>query len=328
MRSPARLLPSRALSPSSQASDTRKLFECAPTVQHVLRMPKRKLEQVKGISSAKAEKIQEAATKLVGTDRSFQTAKDLQAQRDQNVYRVTTGCVELDEILGGGVESGSITELYGEWRCGKTQLCLTLCVTSFLPREVRGGEGRALFLDTEGTFRPERLGPIAARFELDHDFVMENVVYERILNCDHLDARLNDAAALFADEETNGPFRVLVVDSIIAPFRQEFPGRGELAERQQRIGAAMAQLKIISEVFNVAVIITNQVTADPGAAAAFVADPKKAVGGNIIAHISDTRLSLRKGKGEQRVCKVVDSPMMPEAEATFAISPGGITNAE
>ena len=90
----------------------------------------------------------------------------------------------------------------------------------------------------------------------------------------------------------------------------------------------MAQLKIISEVFNVAVIITNQVTADPGAAAAFVADPKKAVGGNIIAHISDTRLSLRKGKGEQRVCKVVDSPMMPEAEATFAISPGGITNAE
>ena len=291
-------------------------------------MPKRKLEQVKGISTAKAEKIKEAAYKLAGTDRSFLTAKDLQAQRDRDVHRVTTGCAELDQILGGGVESGSITELYGEWRTGKTQLCLTLCVTSFLPREVRGGEGRALFLDTEGTFRPERLQPIAARFELDHDFVMENVVYDRVLNCDHLEERLNDAAALFADEETNGPFRVLVIDSIIAPFRQEFIGRGELAERQQRIGAVMAKLKEIAEVFNIAVIITNQVTADPGAAAAFVADPKKAVGGNIIAHISDTRLMLRKGKGEQRICKVMDSPMMPEAEATFAPSHGGIVAAE
>ena len=180
-----------------------------------------------------------------------QTAKDLQADRDAHVVHVSTGCPEvrarlhtprprlptkphcshsplslslslcsqLDAIFGGGVESGSITEFYGEYRTGKTQLCLTLCVSSFLPRALGGGEGKALFLDTEGTFRPERLAPIAARYELDEDFVMENVMHARVLNCDHLDELLRDAAGLLADEEA-GPFRVLIIDSIIALYRQ------------------------------------------------------------------------------------------------------------
>lgn len=145
-------------------------------------------------------------------------------------------------------------------------------------------------------------------------------------NCDHLEEKLNDAACLFADDE-QGPFRVLVVDSIIALYRQEFLGRGELAERQQRIGTVMAKLKELSEIFNLTVIITNQVTADPGGAT-FMQDPKKPVGGNIVAHISDTRVYLRKAKGEQRIAKIIDSPTMPEAEATFAISLGGIVDAD
>ena len=136
-------------------------------------------------------------------------------------------CSQLDAIFGGGVESGSITEFYGEYRTGKTQLCLTLCVSSFLPRALGGGEGKALFLDTEGTFRPERLAPIAARYELDEDFVMENVMHARVLNCDHLDELLRDAAGLLADEEA-GPFRVLIIDSIIALYRQ-VTKRGRIA---------------------------------------------------------------------------------------------------
>ena len=144
----------------------------------------------------------------------------------------------------------------------------------------------------------------------------------QVLSCDHLDECLREAAELLADD-TDGPFRVLVVDSIIAPYRQEFPGRGELSERQQRIGAVMANLKNLAEVFNLCVLITNQVTATPDASA-FMADQKKAVGGNIIAHISDWRLSLRKAKGENRIAKLIDSPCMPEAEATFSISNEGI----
>ena len=263
---------------------------------------------------------------------------------------------QLDAIFGGGVESGSITEFYGEYRTGKTQLCLTLCVSSFLPRALGGGEGKALFLDTEGTFRPERLAPIAARYELDEDFVMENVMHARVLNCDHLDELLRDAAGLLADEEA-GPFRVLIIDSIIALYRQvtkrgriahtaslsrashraplpharlsslsqqEFPGRGELAERQQRMGKVLAEVKNLAEIFNLAVVITNQVTADPGAAAAFVQDAKKAVGGHIVAHITDTRVALRKGKGDQRIARIEQHPMMPTGEAAFMITAGGV----
>ena len=261
-----------------------------------------------------------------------------------------TLCSQLDAIFGGGVESGSITEFYGEYRTGKTQLCLTLCVSSFLPRALGGGEGKALFLDTEGTFRPERLAPIAARYELDEDFVMENVMHARVLNCDHLDELLRDAAGLLADEEA-GPFRVLIIDSIIALYRQvtkrgriahtaslpltraslplsqqEFPGRGELAERQQRMGKVLAEVKNLAEIFNLAVVITNQVTADPGAAAAFVQDAKKAVGGHIVAHITDTRVALRKGKGDQRIARIEQHPMMPTGEAAFMITAGGVTS--
>lgn len=166
---------------SAQAADTKKLLEAGvSTVEAVQRMTKRKLEQIKGISTAKAEKVRESAMKLLCSSRDFQTAKDLQQQRDGKIMHVTTGSPELDRILGGGLESGSITEFYGEFRTGKTQLALTMCVTSFLPRDISGGEGRALYLDTEGSFRPERLAPIAARFQIDLDFCLENVLFQRV----------------------------------------------------------------------------------------------------------------------------------------------------
>jgi RecA/RadA recombinase len=165
---------------------------------------------------------------------------------------------------------------------------------------------------------------------------------------------MRDAAALLADESgEGGPFRVMIIDSIIALYRQararslrtprplshrcrrtptpvwlraaqEFPGRGELAERQQRMGKVLAQAKEYADIFNLAVIITNQVCADPGQAASFVQDAKKAVGGHIVAHLSDTRVSLRKGKGDQRVAQIVQHPMQPPAEAAFSISNGGV----
>lgn len=117
---------------------------------------------------------------------------------------------------------------------------------------------------------------------------------------------------------------MLVVDSIIAPFRQEYLGRGELAERQQRLGSIVVQLKKMAEEFNLCVVLTNQVSADPGSSAMFVANAKKAVGGHCLSHNVDTIISLSKGKGEQRVAKVVDSPSMPEADAVFQLSNGGV----
>ena len=313
-----------------QANDIKKLKEAGfMTIQAVMMCSRRKLALIKGFSDAKVEKVYDAASKVDSDLLAFHTAADLQARRDSIIVRVTTGCDELNDILGGGIESSSITELYGEFRTGKSQLSLTVAVASFLPREVGGGEGRAMYLDTEGSFRPERLKPIAARFDLDADFVVSNVLYARVYNCDHLDTMLVEAGSIFAEAEaTGGPFRTLIVDSIIGVYRQEFIGRGELAERQQRMGCVLQKLKCLAEQFNLAVLLTNQVTADPGAGAALVADAKKPVGGHILAHASDTRLYLRKGKGEQRVAKVVDSPLVGERDAVFSITNGGITAAQ
>ena len=283
----------------------------------------RQLASIKGLSDTKVDKLLDSALKLVQPVCRFQTAKDLQTHRDDTCIKVSTGCAEFDQILCGGFESGSITEIYGEARAGKSQLALTVAVASFLPREAGGGEGRTLYLDTEGAFRPERLIPIATRFDLDADFVQENVIYARIYNCDQLDNAIAEAGALFACEDPeSAPFRTLVVDSIIGPYRQEFPGRAELPERQQRMGRVLWMLKKIAETYNIAVVLTNQVTADPGAMAG--QDAKKPVGGNILAHAVNTRIMLRKGKGAQRIAKIVQSPLCGELEAHFELTEGGV----
>ena len=169
----------------------------------------------------------------------------------------------------------SITEVFGEFRTGKTQMSTTLCVTCQLP-DVNGVPGKAAYIDTEGTFRPERLRDIAQRFGLDPDEVLDNVVYARAFNSEHQMDLITLIAAKMSEEP--GRYRLLVVDSIINHFRTDFSGRGELGERQQRLNQMLAKLTRISEEFNVAVFITNQMMANPGATMTFVADPKKPVG--------------------------------------------------
>ncbi|RUS28520.1 RecA protein [Jimgerdemannia flammicorona] len=244
----------------------------------------------------------------------------------------------------------SITEAFGEYRTGKTQIALTLCVQVQLPQSMGGSSSKAAFIDTEGThglvyqglfpfhatpsnssgfslrrapqFRPERIRAIAQRFGVDEEAALENILVARAFNSDHQMELITDVAARFAEER--GVYRLLVIDSIIALFRCDYSGRGELAERQQRLNLMLNRLMKISEEYNVAVFITNQVTADPGGGMTFVADPKKPVGGHVIAHASTTRLSLRKGRGEERIAKIYDSPECPEGEASYAISSGGI----
>jgi len=218
----------------------------------------------------------------------------------------------------------SITEAFGEFRTGKTQISLTLCVTCQIP-DASGVTGKAAFIDTEGTFRPDRLRDIAARFGLDPEEVLDNVAYARAFNTEHQMELITMIAAKMAEEP--GRYKLLVVDSIISLFRTDFSGRGELGERQQRLNQMLAKLIRISEEFNVAVFITNQMMADPAGGLTFVPDPKKPVGGHVLAHASATRIALRKGRNETRIAKIYDSPDLPEAEATYAITMGGIDNA-
>ncbi|KAK7122775.1 hypothetical protein R3I94_019774 [Phoxinus phoxinus] len=293
------------------------------TVKGIQMTTRRALCNVKGLSEAKVDKIKEAAGKLMTC--GFQTASDYIIKRKQ-VFHVTTGSLEFDKLLGGGMESMAITEAFGEFRTGKTQLAHTLCVTAQLPGEYGYSGGKVIYIDSENTFRPERLKDIADRFNVDHEAVLDNVLYARAYTSEHQMELLDFVAAKFHEE--GGVFKLLIIDSIMALFRVDFSGRGELAERQQKLAQMLSRLQKISEEYNVAVFITNQMTADPGAGMTFQADPKKPIGGHILAHASTTRISLRKGRAELRIAKIFDSPDMPESEATFAITAGGIADAK
>lgn len=280
--------------------------------------PKKTILAIKGISEAKADKLISEAAKLVPM--GFTSATEYH-QRRSEIITITTGSKELDKLLGNGLETGSMTEIFGEFRTGKTQICHTLAVTCQLPIEKGGAEGKCLYIDTEGTFRPERLLAIAEKYGLDGEQVLDNVAYARAYNSDHQAALLIQASAMMSESR----YALLVVDSATALYRTDFAGRGELSARQMHLAKFLRNLLRLADEFGIAVVITNQVVAQvDGASAMFNADPKKPIGGNIMAHASTTRLYLRKGRGETRICKIYDSPCLPEAEAVFAIHADGI----
>ncbi|XP_027039330.1 meiotic recombination protein DMC1/LIM15 homolog [Pocillopora damicornis] len=293
------------------------------TIKGVQMTTRRKMCQIKGISEAKMEKIKEASAKLANA--GFVTALEYSDMRKM-VFRISSGSTELDKLLGGGIESMSITEVFGEFRTGKTQLSHTLCVSAQLPGANGYTGGKVIFIDTENTFRPDRLREIADRFNLDQNAMLDNVLYCRAYTSEHQYELMDSVAAKFHEEP--GVFKLMIIDSIMALFRVDFCGRGELADRQQKLAQMLSRLQKLSEEFNVAVFITNQMTADPGATMSFQADPKKPIGGHILAHASTTRISLRKGRGETRIAKIYDSPDLPENEATFAVTSGGIADAK
>lgn len=305
------------------ATDIKKLEEAGYfTVEAVAYAPKKCLLAIKGISEAKADKIMAEAAKLVPM--GFTTATEFHQKRSE-IIQITTGSKELDKLLAGGIETGSITEIFGEFRTGKTQLTHTLAVTCQLPIDMGGGEGKALYIDSEGTFRPERLLATAERYGLSGSDVLDNVAYARAYNSDHQTQLLVQAAAMMSESR----YALLIVDSATSLYRTDYSGRGELAARQMHLARFLRMLLRLADEFGVAVVITNQVVAQvDGAAAMFSSDPKKPIGGNIIAHASTTRLYLRKGRGETRICKIYDSPCLPEGEATFAINADGIGDAK
>lgn len=189
----------------------------------------------------------------------FKTAADALEDR-KALVKLSTGSLELDKLLEGGIETGSITEAFGEFRTGKTQLCHTLCITCQMPVTEGGAEGKAIYIDTEGSFRPARLQAIAERYGLDPTVALENVACARAHNSEHQMELLQVAAGIMAQDR----YALLVVDSATALYRTDYMGRGELSERQMQMGQFLRQLTRLAEEFGVAVLITNQVVANPG----------------------------------------------------------------
>ncbi len=272
------------------------------------------LKDAAGVGEATAKKIIGAAQEAL--DMGYETGIDVMKRREQ-IGRLTTGSTDLDKLLGGGIESQSITEFYGKFAAGKTQITHQLSVNVQLPKERGGLEGKALYIDTEGTFRPERIVQMARSLGLDEEEVLRNIKVGRAYNSDHQMLLAEKAENIVREDN----IRLVIVDSLMGLFRAEYVGRGTLADRQQKLNRHLATLGKIASMYNLPVVVTNQVMAQPGI---LFGDPTEPIGGHILGHKSTFRIYLRKGKGEKRVAKLVDSPCLPEGECVFTITEDGI----
>ena len=267
------------------------------------------------IGLATATKIIQEARKFSKDDK-FKTGKELLEKRSE-VGHLTSGSKILDELVGGGFETQSIIELFGEFGSAKTQIAHQLCVTVQLPKDQGGLEGHAFFIDTENTFRPERIVQMAEAYDLDAEKVLENIHVARAYNSSHQMLLVDKVKELSKES----PAKLLVVDSLTAHFRAEYVGRGALADRQQKLNRHMHDLLKWSDLNNGVVCVTNQVSAKPDA---FFGDPTRPIGGHIVGHTATFRIYLRKSKGPKRIARLIDSPHLPEGEAVFTILEGGI----
>jgi DNA repair protein RadA len=284
------------------------------TVESLAMATAKELEQA-GISKTKALELIRKARSCMPLP--FIRGDELVKMR-QTVLRLTTGSSMLDKLLGGGIESQSITEFYGEYGSGKSQICHQLCVNVQLPPEQGGLGGAALYIDTENTFRTERIFQMAQNLGLDPEEAVKKIIFAEAYTSDHQMFLLENADKVIKE---NG-VRLIIVDSLTSHFRSEYLGREMLAERQQKLNKHLHRLIRLARGFNAAAVVTNQVMSKPDV---FFGDAIHPVGGHIVAHTSHTRVFLRKSaRGPVRIARLVSSPYLPEGERIFKISERGI----
>ena len=252
-------------------------------------------------------------------EKEFVTAESALEKR-KALMRCSTGSNALDELLLGGIETQAVTEFYGEFGSGKSQICHTLSAIATQPAEAGGLNGGVIYIDTEGTFRPERLNQIARARDLEPSHVLKNVAVCKVYNSSHLELIIKDLGKYVNDFNA----KLVIIDSIISLHRAEFAGRGTLADRQQRLNNLLHKVIRLAEIFNIAVVITNQVQSSPDT---FFGDPTKAAGGNVLGHASTYRIYLRKS-GENRTAKMIDSPYHPYSDTKFTLNEKGTDDLE
>jgi DNA repair protein RadA len=267
------------------------------------------------IGEKKAMDIIEGA-KLCADIGGFETGDDILERRKQ-IKKLTTGSKALDELIGGGVESQSIMEFFGEFGSSKTQLCFQLAVNATLPEDKGGLDSDVIIIDSENTFRPERIIQMATYLGVDPDAVLKRIHVARAFNSQHQVLLVEKAMDLASETKV----KLMIVDSLTSHFRAEYVGRGALAERQQVLNRHMHDLLNFATLNNAAIVVTNQVSSKPDA---FFGDPTRPIGGNIVGHTATFRIYLRKGKAGKRIARLIDSPNLPEGEAVFMITEDGL----
>jgi DNA repair protein RadA len=284
------------------------------TLEAIAVTPPREIVELTGMGVDTAIKVNTLARLQV--DPGFVSASDLLETR-KHMMKCKTGSHEFDRIMGGGIETGVITEFIGEFGSGKTQICYTLSVLAQRPSEEGGLGGRVCVIDTEGTFLPERIVQIAQSRGYDPQEILSNVLIARAYNSDHQIMLVKNLPQVCQEHD----IKLVIVDSMIGHFRGEYIGRGTLAERQQKIGGVLGNLLRVAEAFNLAVVLTNQVQAKPDQA---YGDPNKPAGGHVMAHACTHRVYLRKGRANTRLVQVIDSPYLPEEKIRIAVTEAGI----
>lgn len=270
------------------------------------------LVDASGVGEAAAKRI--IAVARASLKMGFESGTDI-LKRRQSILKIPSGSSNLNNLLGGGFETGAIVECFGEYGSGKTQIAFDLAVQC----QKQDPNAVAVFIDTENTFRPERIIELSKGAGLNPEKVLSNIKVARAYNSDHQMLLAEKVSDLITKQNLN--VKVVVVDSLTAHFRAEYIGRGTLAERQQKLNKHMHELLRVADTNNVLVYVTNQVMARPDV---FFGDPTTAIGGHVVAHASTFRVYLRKGKKGSRVAKLVDSPNLPDGEAPFMVTTEGL----
>lgn len=306
-----------------------------------------KLEDISGVGPKLAEKLKElgfndpmsiavaspgelasileigeaTAIKIINNTREmleigFTPADKVWEQR-QKIGKIKTCSKALDELLGGGIETQAITEVYGAFGSGKSQLGFQLSLNVQLPEEKGGLNGNCMFIDTEATFRPDRISQMAKAIGLDPVHALKNIFVARAYDSDHEMFLIEKAS----DTITQKKIKLLIIDSLTSHFRSDYTGRGELAPRQQKLNRLLHNLQRLADSLNIVVFVTNQVLANP---AILFGDPTTPIGGHVLAHQATYRVYLRKSSGEKRIGRMMDSPNLPPGECVFKITPDGV----
>ncbi|GAB6879595.1 DNA repair and recombination protein RadA [Halorubrum gandharaense] len=267
-------------------------------------------------------------------------------ERREEIGKLSWQIDEVDDLLGGGMETQSITEVYGEFGAGKSQVTHQMAVNVQLEQENGGLDGGCIFVDSEDTFRPERIDDMVRG--LDDDILADEMERREIEGTPADEEAMEELVAAFLDqihvakafnsnhqillaekakelagehEETDWPIRIVCVDSLTAHFRAEYVGRGELAERQQKLNKHLHDLMRLGDLFNTAILVTNQVASNPDS---YFGDPTQAIGGNILGHASTFRIYLRKSKGDKRIVRLIDAPNLADGEAVMRVQGAGL----
>ncbi|MCK4928090.1 MAG: DNA repair and recombination protein RadA, partial [Candidatus Aenigmarchaeota archaeon] len=274
-----------------------------------------------GIIAAVADVGEGTAAKIINAardalDMGFENG--LKAlERRKLVKKITTGSKTLDNLLGGGLETQAITECYGAFGSSKTQIAHQIAVNVQVPEKEGGLGGSVLFIDTENTFRPERIQQMSEAMGMDTKKVLEHIYIARAYNSDHQMILAEKAKDIMKEKN----IKLVIVDSLMAHFRSDYVGRGTLSDRQQKLNRHMHELQKLGDTYNAAIYVTNQVMSKPNV---LFGDPTEAIGGHIVGHTSTFRIYLRKSRQNLRVAKLVDSPHLPEGEAIFCVTSEGI----